>query len=150
MQGTSGFRAPNIDDYGKVFEKTGITVVPNDNIKPEYAFGAELSGSRTFFKDVLTIGASFYGTYLINAMVQRDFQLNGQDSILYQGEMTKIQAIQNTDNAIIYGCSVNLNLKLAKGLDFDYAYNFTRGNRHHKRYPIRAYSASIWKDLFEL
>lgn len=128
MQATSGFRVPNIDDYGKVFEKSGVTVVPNDNIKPEYAFGAEISMERRFFKDLFSVGYSVYGTYLYNAMVQRDFQLNGQDSILYQGEMTKIQAIQNTDNALIYGVSTWLKINLTKGLSFDYTYNYTKGN----------------------
>ena len=127
FQATTAFRAPNIDDYGKVFEKSGITVVPNDDITPVYAFGAEVSGQRKFFTQFMTIGTTVYGTYLVNAMVQRDFQLNGQDSILYEGEMTKIQAIQNTDNAIIYGVSSWLKLQLAQGLTFDYTYNFTKG-----------------------
>ena len=127
MQATTGFRAPNIDDYGKVFEKSGITVVPNQDIKPEYAFGLEFTGERKLFKEFITIGTSVYGTYLYNAMVQRDYQLNGQDSILYQGINTKIQAIQNTDNAIVWGVSSWLKLRLAEGLTFDYTYNFTQG-----------------------
>jgi hemoglobin/transferrin/lactoferrin receptor protein len=60
-------------------------------------------------------------------MVQHNFQLNDDDSILYQSDMTKIQAIQNTDNAIIYGTRAWFNLKLAKGFNFDYTYNFTKG-----------------------
>ena len=124
---TSGFRAPNVDDYGKVFEKSGNTVVPNDQLKPEYATGLDFTFSRTFGKDFLTIGGSVYGTYLFNAMVQRDFTLNGQDSIEYRGEMTKIQAIVNTDNAIVYGTNVYLNIKLTQDLEFDYSHNFTKG-----------------------
>lgn len=124
---TTGFRAPNIDDYGKVFEKKGITVVPNDNLTPEYAIGGELAFQRSFFKDIVSIGATVYSTYLFNAMVQRDFQLNGQDSILYQGEMTKIQAIVNTEDAIIYGTSANLGVQFSENLRFDYTYNFTKG-----------------------
>jgi hemoglobin/transferrin/lactoferrin receptor protein len=136
MQGTTGFRAPNIDDYGKVFEKKGITVVPNDNLKPEYAFGADFSAQRDLFNGFLSLGASIYGTFLYNAMVQRDFQLNGQDSILYEGEMTKIQAIQNTDNAIIYGTSAWVKLQLSKGLDFNFTYNFTRGQDLSSKVPL--------------
>ncbi|MBD3636532.1 MAG: TonB-dependent receptor [Crocinitomicaceae bacterium] len=125
--GTSGFRAPNVDDYGKIFEKSGITVVPNDDIKPEYAFGAEFSVERSFFKRLLEISGTVYSTYLFNAMVQRDFELNGQDSIMYEGEMTKIQAIQNTDNAIVYGASASLRVNFTQDLRFDYTYNYTKG-----------------------
>jgi hemoglobin/transferrin/lactoferrin receptor protein len=124
---TTGFRAPNIDDYGKVFEKSGNTVVPNNELKPEYATGLDFTFSRTFGKDFLTIGGSAYATYLFNAMVQRDFTLNGQDSIYYQGDMTKIQAIVNTDNAIIYGTSVYLKMNLTAQLKFHYSHNFTKG-----------------------
>ncbi|MEO9533826.1 MAG: TonB-dependent receptor [Crocinitomicaceae bacterium] len=124
---TTGFRAPNIDDYGKVFEKSGNTVVPNDQLKPEYATGLDFTFSRTFGKDFLTIGGSAYGTYLFNAMVQRDFTLNGQDSIEYQGEMTKIQAIVNTDHAIVYGTSAYLRVNFTKEFNFRYSHNFTKG-----------------------
>jgi len=36
---STAFRAPNIDDIGKVFDsEPGSVVVPNSNLKPEYAF----------------------------------------------------------------------------------------------------------------
>ena len=40
---TTAFRAPNIDDIGKIFEsEPGLVVVPNGKLKPEYAYGGEL------------------------------------------------------------------------------------------------------------
>ena len=40
---SSAFRAPNIDDIGKVFDsEPGSVVVPNSNLDPEYAYGGEL------------------------------------------------------------------------------------------------------------
>jgi hemoglobin/transferrin/lactoferrin receptor protein len=134
--GTMGFRAPNIDDYGKVFEKSGVTVVPNDQLKPEYAFGAETGFQRTFGKEYVTLGASFYATYLINAMVQRDFTLNGQDSIFYGGENTKIQAIVNTDDAIVYGASAFLKVNFTEKLSFDYTYSYTKGTDLANNTPL--------------
>lgn len=124
---TTAFRAPNIDDYGKVFEKNGVTVVPNDQLKPEYAFGGEVSAERSFAKNLVQIGAVTYATYLYNAMVQRDFSVNGQDSIFYNGEMTKIQAIVNTDNAIIYGASAQVKVNFNSKLKFEYTYTYTKG-----------------------
>ena len=43
LNASSAFRAPNIDDIGKVFDsEPGSVVVPNENLKPEYAYGLEL------------------------------------------------------------------------------------------------------------
>lgn len=124
---SSGFRAPNIDDYGKVFEKSGNTVVPNDQIKPEYALGGELSFEQTLGKNLVTFGGAVYATYLFNALVQQDFTLNGEDSIEYNGEMTKIQAIVNTENAIVYGLNAYARVNITKELTFNASYNYTKG-----------------------
>ena len=35
---SSGFRAPNIDDVGKIRENSGILTVPNSKLKPENAY----------------------------------------------------------------------------------------------------------------
>ena len=41
--GLLGFRAPNIDDIGKVFDsEPGSVVVPNVHLKPEYAYSSDL------------------------------------------------------------------------------------------------------------
>ena len=40
---SSGFRAPNIDDIAKVFDsEPGTVIVPNKNLKPEYAYNLDL------------------------------------------------------------------------------------------------------------
>ncbi|MEZ4800171.1 MAG: hypothetical protein R2809_10435 [Flavobacteriales bacterium] len=50
-----------------------------------------------------------------NALVRRDYTLNGADSIMYDGEMSKIQAIQNAAVATVYGLQAGLNVKLPQG-----------------------------------
>ena len=124
---SSAYRSPNVDDYGKVFEKKGNTVVPTNELKPEYAINAELSAERIFGKNRFTTGASIYYTYLFNAIVRADHSLNGQDSILYNGEMTNIQTNINTDRAQIYGISLFANFKLVKRLYLKGTYNYTKG-----------------------
>ena len=43
LNASSAFRAPNMDDIGKVFDsEPGSVVVPNNDLKPEYAYGGEL------------------------------------------------------------------------------------------------------------
>lgn len=149
IQATTGFRAPNIDDYGKVFEKSGNTVVPNNDLKPEYALGAELSAQRSFGKDFLNIGGTVYSTYLFNAMVQRDFTLNGQDSIMYDGQMTKIQAIVNTDKAIIYGLSAFLKINFTSEFNFNYSYNYTKGKDLSANTPLEHIAPQFGKISFQ-
>ena len=84
LNGSSGFRAPNIDDVGKIFDsEPGAVVVPNPDLEPEYAYNAEL-GVRKNFNDKLVLKGSAYYTYLVDALVRRDFQFNGQSRIEYK------------------------------------------------------------------
>lgn len=124
---STGFRAPNIDDYGKVFENNGNTVVPNANLKPEYVVNAEVSLERILGKQFLTLGGTAYYSYLINAIVRKDFTINGQDSIFFDGAMTKIQANTNTNSAYIFGFSVFAKAKINQKLNAFATYNYTKG-----------------------
>ena len=46
---STGFRAPNLDDVGKIFDPApGIVVVPNPGLRPEYAYNADLGISKDF------------------------------------------------------------------------------------------------------
>ena len=123
----TAFRAPNVDDVGKVFDSApGQVVVPNPDLKPEYAYNADL-GFAKVFDDVVKIDVTGYYTKLKNSLLRRDFQLNGQDSILYQGEMSKVQAIQNSAVANVYGVQFGLEVKLPQGFGFSTDFNFQKG-----------------------
>lgn len=108
INASSGFRAPNLDDVAKVFDsEPGNVVVPNENLKPEYAYNFDFNINKKLFNS-LEIEFSAFFTYLIDAMVRRDFQLNNQDSIMYDGELSKVTAIVNAGKANIYGFSGSL------------------------------------------
>lgn len=124
---STGFRAPNVDDLGKIFEsEPGSVVVPNPGLKPEYAYNAEIGAAKVFGKSV-KIDLTGYYTWLADAMVRRDFTLNGQDSILYDGEMSKVQAIQNASYAAVYGIQAGLEVKLPAGFGIASQFNFQKG-----------------------
>lgn len=124
---SSGFRAPNVDDVGKVFDSApGQVVVPNPDLKPEYAYNADL-GIAKVFNDVVKIDVTGYYTHLKNSLLRQDYQLNGQDSIMYQGEMSKVQAIQNAAVANVYGVQFGLEMKLPAGFNFSTDFNFQKG-----------------------
>lgn len=123
----SAFRAPNVDDVGKVFDsEPGSVVVPNPDLKPEYAYNADL-GIAKVFDDIVKVDVTGYYTSLKDALVRRDFKLNGQDSILYQGELSQVQAIQNAAVAHVYGVQAGVEVKLPKGFGFSTDVNFQKG-----------------------
>lgn len=124
---STGFRAPNVDDVGKVFDsEPGAVVIPNPDLSSEYVYNAELDVAR-IFGNFLKVDATAYYTILENAMVRRDFTLNGQDSILYDGELSQVQAIQNAANATVYGIQAGLEARLGKGFSFSGHFNYQKG-----------------------
>ena len=113
---SSGFRAPNLDDVAKIFDsEPGNVVVPNENLEPEYLYNADI-GIIKRFNEVAKIEITGFYSYLNNAMVRRDYTLNGQDSIMYDGELSKVQAVVNTGSAVIYGASLIFDIKLLNNL----------------------------------
>lgn len=124
---STGFRAPNIDDLGKVFDsEPGSVVIPNPTLKPEYAYNAEL-GITKEFGSFLQVNASGYYTWLTDALVRRNYQLNGSDSIMYQGTLSQVQAIQNAASAYVYGFEAGFELKLPQDLGLAANVNYQRG-----------------------
>jgi hemoglobin/transferrin/lactoferrin receptor protein len=125
---STGFRAPNVDDIGKIFDQPqNIVIVPNPNLGAEYAYNAELAISKTF-NDLARVELTGYYTYLENALVRRDFQFNGQDSILYNNVLSRVQAIQNAAFADVYGLQAGVELKLPAGFGLSSRFNYQIGN----------------------
>lgn len=123
----TGFRAPNIDDASKIFDSSpGFVVVPNPDLQPEFARSSEAGISKTF-GNILKLDISAYLTHLDQAMVRRNFSLNGQDSILYSQEMSRIQAIQNAAFANVWGIQTAAELCLSDNLSLLIRYNWQLG-----------------------
>ena len=123
----TAFRAPNIDDVGKIFDsEPGSVVVPNPDLKPEYARNGEL-GAALNFDNVFKLDVAVYYTVLEDALVRRDFNLNGQTEIEYQGEPSNVQAIQNAAKAEIYGFEAGVEINFCKSLQLTSQYNITDG-----------------------
>jgi len=123
----TGFRSPNVDDMGKVFDsQPGSVTVPNPNLEAEYAYNMDLGIVRVF-NDIVKVDLTGYYTKLKNAMVRRDFTLNGLDSIMYDGELSQVQAIQNAAVATVYGIQAGLEIKLPSGFGFLSDFNYQHG-----------------------
>lgn len=127
---SSGFRAPNVDDIGKVFDsEPGAVVVPNVDLQPEYAYNVEL-GFEKFFGSKVKLDLAVYGTYLKDAMSRANFQLNGLDSILYQGVISNVEAIQNSSNAYVYGMQFGVEWVIYKGFSLKSTINYQKGEQY--------------------
>jgi hemoglobin/transferrin/lactoferrin receptor protein len=123
----TAFRAPNIDDIGKVFDSGDrVVVVPNADLNAEYAYNAEL-GVAHLVGDFMKLDFSAYLTYLDQAMVRRPFRLNGQDSLVYDGELSQVQAIQNAAQAYVGGIQAGLEIDLPRGFTASSRFNWQRG-----------------------
>lgn len=112
---STGFRAPNIDDIGKVFDsEPGSVIVPNPDLKAEYARNIDLAMAH-YIGNTVKVDASAYYTRLKDAMVRRPFTIGGADSLPYDGEMSRVLAIQNASQAEVYGVQAGLEIKLPFG-----------------------------------
>ncbi len=145
---STGFRAPNIDDLSKIFDsQPGSVVVPNQFLRPEYAYGFDL-GVKKNFSDKLLINITGFYTLLDHVMILKDFDkfvVSGSFApikfIEYQGENSRVQALQNLEQEKVYGFeteinyhidsrwNIHTNLSLAKGYSLAFDKSKTRA-RH--------------------
>lgn len=123
---SNAFRAPNIDDIGKIFDfQEEQIVVPNSELKPEQVYTADLNFKTQFKK--IKVSTSIFYSYLNNAMVRRKFNLNGQDSILYNGVLSEVYAIQNAAYSSIYGVSTAIHWFINSYFNLSSTVNYQKG-----------------------
>jgi hemoglobin/transferrin/lactoferrin receptor protein len=126
---SSGFRAPNIDDLAKVFESSTAAkqvVLPNADLKPEYTYNIDLSVSQRIANSITLEVTGFY-TWFRNAIVKAPFQLNGQDSIIYNGVKSQVLASQNVNKANLYGFTAGLTADINNHLSLSSTLSFIKG-----------------------
>lgn len=129
---STAFRAPNIDDVGKIFDsEPGSVVVPNPGLKAEYAYNYEI-GVNLNFENIVKIDFAGFYTKLDNALVRRDFNLGGETVIDYQGEPSKVQAIQNAAEAEVVGLEAGVDILFSKKLNLSSQINIIDGNEEEE------------------
>ena len=123
---STGFRNPNVDDYGKIRAKDNFITVPNPDLSPEYTYNFELGISKTL-EGYIQLNATGFYTLLSNAIVRTDFKLNGADSLEFDGDNYKIITNSNTGSAYIRGISLNVISDLNTNLSFRSTLNLIKG-----------------------
>lgn len=138
---STGFRMPNIDDIGKLFESTpGILTVPNPQLKPEYAWNLE-AGFVKKQSGKYRIEANLFYTWLNRAIVRRPFTFNGSDSIFFNGVMLGVEALQNAAVATVYGVQLSAEYQLRPSLVLQTHANWISGtetdDNSNRQVPLR-------------
>ncbi len=126
-QVATGFRAPNVDDMGKIFDsQPGSLMLPNPQLQPEYAYNAELNLNKVLF-GTIKLDVTGYYTWLDQAMVRRPTTFNGQTELLYSGELSKLFSLQNAAFAEVKGIQAGMEVALSKRLLLTSNYNWQKG-----------------------
>lgn len=124
----SGFRAPNIDDMGKIFNsQPDRVIVPNDNLQPEYSYNGEIGIHLELAGNVEIMVNTFY-TLIDNVIIREDYNLNGQDSLLYQGQMLRIQSLTNSKSGTIMGLESQIKFPITRDINFKSSFNMISGS----------------------
>lgn len=130
---STGFRAPNIDDLARIFESNTASrqlIVPNPDIKPEYTYNADLGVSFRLLDAVQVELGGFY-TLFTNAIALSPFQLDGEDSVMYNGTRSRVFANQNVNRAFIRGLNLGVKADITSRLLLSGTINYTYGRMNY-------------------
>jgi hemoglobin/transferrin/lactoferrin receptor protein len=127
LAGSTGFRAPNVDDLAKVFESVpGSVVVPNPDLSPEYTYTGELTLGKSV-GERLQVEATGYFTYIDNVIVSQPGTFNGADSIEYQGDVSAVRTNVNAGQGYITGFSAGFKADLNDNFSLSSKVSYTYG-----------------------
>jgi hemoglobin/transferrin/lactoferrin receptor protein len=124
---STGFRAPNVDDLTKVFESVpGKVLVPNPNLKAEFSYTGDFGISYQLTKGI-TASANTYFTYLTNALTVAKGTFDGQDSVVYDGELSEVMTTTNAGRAFVAGFEGALYGQFNENFGITATVNYTYG-----------------------
>ncbi len=126
--GSTGFRTPNVDDMGKVFEsvKAAQLIVPNTGLKPERARNAELT-IETTGNGRVQAGLTGYAMLLEDALGLAATTFNGSSTVVYDGDTTPVFSTQNLGKARVVGATARASVGLTSWLRLDATGSWCRG-----------------------
>lgn len=140
LQLSTGYRVPNIDDMGKVFDsQPGMVVVPNPHLKPEQTIGADLNVLYAGMGAV-QCKASVFGTYMFDAIALAPATLDGKTEIDYDGTPSRVYANHNCRRAYVAGVSATVTAHIWQNLCGEatatYTYGNYQGGGNEKKEPL--------------
>jgi len=138
---STGYRMPNVDDIGKLFETVpGFVTVPNPDLQPEYAWNFEAGFIRQQPKHFRFELNGFY-TILNHAIVRRLSAFNGSDSILFNGIQSRVETLTNAGKATVAGLQASAEIFLTDNISVQTHANFITGKEtdevNNQQVPLR-------------
>lgn len=132
---STGYRNPNIDDYGKIRAKDENILIPMDGLKPEYTLNIEYGITKTI-GEFLKLQGNGYVSFIRNAIVRTFGTINNMDSIEYDGDLYRVQYNTNAQRAIIQGISIGAYADLKNGIKLNSTFNYLEGKNLTNDEPL--------------
>ncbi len=124
---STGFRIPNIDDMGKLFESNpGNVIIPNPGLESEYAWNFEIGASYRKLQN-FQFELNLFHTRLQNAIVRRPTDILGQDSIMFDGVKSQVESLQNIGLLTVWGVQAMAEVWFCKSVSLYTAANLING-----------------------
>ena len=138
---STGYRMPNVDDIGKLFESVpGNITVPNPELSPEYAWNFELGMIKQLPKKFRLELTGFH-TILTDAIVLRPSLFNGNDSIEFEGILSRVEQLQNVAKATVWGLQAGIEIFFNQDLTWQTQGNWITGKEtddvNNEQVPLR-------------
>src|SRR5690606_14007780 len=92
------------------------------------------------FNDKVVLDFAMYYTHLTNAMIRRPYSFDGMDEIIYNGELSEVQSIQNSAQAKVYGFEAGVKIKLCESLNLNSNLSYVNGEEEvneNQQAPLR-------------
>jgi hemoglobin/transferrin/lactoferrin receptor protein len=122
----NGFRSPNLDDIGKIFDsQIGRVVVPNPSLQAEYLYTVDARYTLNSYRFHFEI-CPFYSHYS-NALALQKTKVNGQDSLLFNGVKSEVFHTANYGKARIAGISLDAKMAISKYVHLGGTCTVTKG-----------------------
>lgn len=128
---STGFRSPNVDDVGKLFEVGSSIIVPNSDLKPEYSISNEISVERKSERSLVRV-VGFY-SLLQNAIIDGPFTINGSSQLNGLDVFAKVNAAE----AEIYGASMQVQAEVSETFALEKSITVMNGKDITNDQPLR-------------
>jgi hemoglobin/transferrin/lactoferrin receptor protein len=146
---STGYRAPNIEDFGKTFEwRAGQVVLPNPNLKPEKTLQYE-AGVR---KQTSELEFSFfvYFTRYLDIIDLGNMQYKGQDSIIFNQTLSRVKGNINKGQGHIMGYEGKIRWQASSAIGFSQNLTYTYGWNTELQTPLSHIPPLFGKTEIEL
>ncbi len=123
----TGFRAPNVDDVGKLFEQVnGSILIPSSDLKPEKSLSLDVRVDKVINKMFDLQLTGFYNR--IRDLIAIDSaSLDNSYAFPSNAVLADVVTNVNKDKAYIYGISGQFDTHLTKNFSINTAVNYTYG-----------------------